>query len=213
MTKTTTDRRFDSRAPPPRWRRELGVLDEWTDFDEPQNDAAGFPTYVGELRLTKSRAISADATLDEARSLLVELGASALPVVDALGFPVGVLSALDVLRELSEFECIETELGEARFAPLDPFAPVPDEESEAVECADGFHLVRAHAQPVTAIMSPVDCSVRESDRVQLAAEIMAVERVSPIPVVDAAGRLVGMLSWVDLAELIANNPLGWRPRR
>lgn len=53
---------------------------------------------VAELMQTTLKTISADATIADAVSALVEAHVSALPVLDRFGRAVGVLSTRDILR-------------------------------------------------------------------------------------------------------------------
>jgi CBS domain-containing protein len=56
---------------------------------------------AGELAVTSPLALSEDAGLERAASLMVEHDATHVVVVDAAGTPAGVVSTLDVLRILA----------------------------------------------------------------------------------------------------------------
>lgn len=62
---------------------------------------AGAELTAGELAVTSPLALSEDAGLDRAASLMVEHDATHVVVVDATGTPAGVVSTLDVLRILA----------------------------------------------------------------------------------------------------------------
>lgn len=106
--------------------------------------------------------------------LMVTEGISGLPVVDAAGRPVGVVSQTDVLRNLGE---------------------------------------RAEVEVVTAetLLTPVAFTLPEDAPVSRAAALMAYEGIHRIPVVDADGAVVGILSALDIARWVAEEA-GWLRR-
>jgi CBS domain-containing protein len=106
--------------------------------------------------------------IDAVATLLIERGYSGVPVVDASGVPVGVVSKTDLVRASREIE--------------------PHERDE--RC-------------VGDIMMPVAFSLAEDATLGMVASMMACEGVHRVPVVDAAGRIVGIVTTLDLVRWIA----------
>ena len=110
-------------------------------------------------------------------------GVSAFPVVDAAGRVVGVVSGADLLVK---------EIGPESFAG--PGGSLR---------ASGRRGERAKAAAVTAaeLMSKPAVTIAPDASVTEAAKLMYTRRVKRLPVVDDVGRLVGMVSRVDLLSV------------
>jgi len=67
------------------------------------------------------------------------------------------------------------------------------------------------AWPVSAAMSAEFASVRQTDRLDLADQIMQLGRVRHMPVLDADGRVVGIVSHRDLLEASLSRLLALEP--
>jgi acetoin utilization protein AcuB len=129
--------------------------------------------------------IAADASALEALERMQDRGIRHLPVVDRAKRVVGVLS-IDDLRAALPFEVsLRTR-------------PTGDDAERAREWCVGD--VMTHA-PVT---------LREGDSLAEAAERMAAGRFGCLPIVDAKGRLAGILSETDLLHALAS--LLWTDR-
>jgi CBS domain-containing protein len=96
-------------------------------------------------------------TVEAATATLVETGVSGLPVLDAEGRLVGVVSQTDLLR---------------------PPASASVEE----------------------VMMPVTFTLRETDSLARAAALMAAEQIHRIPIVDADGRVLGIVTTLDVVR-------------
>lgn len=119
--------------------------------------------------------ISINATVRQAVSLLQTLNVRHLPVVDEEGALVGMLSDRDV-RALSLPEFVGTEyIGKIQTA--------------------------MHA-PVSSVMSGDVISVDvEADAAEIV-DLMLDQGIGAVPVVDADGTLVGIISYVDILRVL-----------
>ncbi len=126
-------------------------------------------TSVGEVMSPKVVAVAADVGADAARRALLERSAGVVPVVDAGGVPIGVVSMRSLLAR----------------RPL---------RRRPLRAAD--------------VMTPVCSPLFEGAPVAEAARRMALEQVDGLPVVDAAGALVGVLTAADVATW---NAIGAQP--
>jgi CBS domain-containing protein len=121
--------------------------------------------------------VSADTGIKAAASLLAEHGVSALPVVDATGALVGIVSEADLIS-------IETR---------------PDPRTQATPLAP---TAGSSPRTVSEVMTREVLTVSTGSEVSQAARIMLDAGVKRVPVVEG-GRVVGVLSRRDLVEVIA----------
>ncbi|MFI1731168.1 CBS domain-containing protein [Streptomyces acidicola] len=122
-----------------------------------------------------------DMPFKEIVKLLTDYDVTAVPVVDELGRPMGVVSEGDLLRKSSD--------------QADPSGRTPVPHLEAWE--------RAKAQGTTAeelMSAPVVCARPEWTVVE-AARLMETQNVKRLPVVDEADRLQGIVSRRDLLRI------------
>ena len=121
--------------------------------------------------------VSADTGIKAAASLLAEHGVSALPVVDATGALVGIVSEADLIS-------IETR---------------PDPRTQATPLAP---TAGSSPRTVSEVMTREVLTVSTGSEVSQAARIMLDAGVKRVPVVEGR-RVVGILSRRDLIEVIA----------
>ncbi|MEU0647689.1 CBS domain-containing protein [Streptomyces umbrinus] len=133
---------------------------------------------VAELMTRSVVRAQRDMPFKEIVKLLADNDVTAVPVVDELDRPVGVVSEADLLRKSS--------------ARADPSGLTPVPHMEAWE--------RAKAEGATAeeLMSAPAVCARPEWTVVEAARLMAVQNVKRLPVVDEADRLQGIVSRGDL---------------
>ncbi|MBA2806880.1 CBS domain-containing protein [Streptomyces sp. KM273126] len=122
-----------------------------------------------------------DMPFKEIVKLLTDYDVTAVPVVDELGRPMGVVSEGDLLRKSSD--------------QADPSGRTPVPHLEAWE--------RAKAQGTTAeeLMSAPAVCARPEWTVVEAARLMETQNVKRLPVVDEADRLQGIVSRRDLLRV------------
>ncbi|WP_406264124.1 CBS domain-containing protein [Streptomyces sp. NBC_00191] len=136
---------------------------------------------VGELMTRKVVRVRRDVPFKEIVRLLAENDVTAVPVVDELDRPMGVVSEADLLRKSS--------------GQSDPSGRVP------MPHLDAWERAKAEGACAEELMSaPAVCARPEWTAVE-AARLMAVQNVKRLPVVDAADRLQGILSRSDLLRI------------
>lgn len=122
-----------------------------------------------------------DVPFKEIVRLLAENDVTAVPVVDELDRPMGVVSEADLLRKSS--------------GQSDPSGRVPMPHLEAWERA------KAEGACAEELMSAPAVCARPEWTVVEAARLMAVQNVKRLPVVDEADRLQGILGRSDLLRI------------
>ena len=131
--------------------------------------------------------IDVDAPIAQAARLMTEHRISGLPVLDAAGRLVGIVSEGDFLRR--------TETGtEVRRPRWVQFLLSPG------RLADEF--VRTHARRVGEVMTPDVATVTESTPADEIVRLMERRRVKRVPVL-RDGRMVGIVSRADLVRALA----------
>jgi CBS domain-containing protein len=132
---------------------------------------------VSEIMSRPAITVSAETGIKAAAILLAEHGVSALPVVDANGGLVGIVSEADLLT-------IETR---------------PDPRTQATPLAP---TAGSSPQTVAEVMTRDVLTVSTGSEVSQAARIMLDERIKRLPVVQGR-RVVGILSRRDLVMVMA----------
>ncbi|MFO1057730.1 MAG: CBS domain-containing protein [Dongiaceae bacterium] len=128
-----------------------------------------------------------DSTIAEAIRLMLDKGISGLPVVDAAGALVGIVTEGDFLRR--------AELGTERRRPrwLELLA------SPGRIAAD---YVQSHGRRVAEVMTPDVAAVAEDTPLPELVRLMEHHRVKRLPVL-RDGRLVGLVARADLLRALA----------
>lgn len=142
---------------------------------------------VRECMKRKVISISADATIAEAAALYVKSHVGLLPILDDSGRPIGMIQLSDLLNlELPDFIRLVSDVDFVHdFGAVETTRPTRE----------------ALSQPVTAIMQPV-VMVEEESGLLRAYALMLQRGLSDLPVVNAKGKLVGIVSRVDLGTAI-----------
>jgi len=146
---------------------------------------------VTDIMTTDVVSFSGDETVEVAMRRLVDRGVDAGPVVDADGRVVGVLSTGDLVVEEARlhFPTIVNFLGVNVTLPFDKKSL-----DESVSKALGA--------TVAEVMTPEPRCALVGTTVQDAATLMHDHNVSRLPVVDGAGRLVGIVARGDIVRAI-----------
>lgn len=140
---------------------------------------------VRDAMTTELVTTSPEATLKDAARLLAEHHVSGLPVVDADGVVVGVVSEADIVAK----EVDETPRGSALKRFLEG-PPVDD---------------RFYARTVGEAMSSPALTVTTDRSLAYAASTMLAEGINRLPVVDPQGRLKGLVTRSDLVRAFARD--------
>jgi CBS domain-containing protein len=114
-------------------------------------------TTIGEVMARDVVCVTTELGLEALRALFLDRRISGVPVVDANGFPIGVVSKTDLLRQ-------------------PPRATVRE------------------------VMTLVAFTLEETQPLADAIKLMAIEQVHRVAVVDQSGRVIGMLSSLDVVR-------------
>lgn len=171
-----------------RLRTKRRNLREWLCADDPElRHLAHYALQcVEEIMTTNPVTLSADQTLNAAMETLQEYRLRHLPVVDEMGTLIGILTDRDILRNLPwstrHTKKVSDKFREDLFDMEDLHLPNP------VRVRDSMT-----AKPIT-IQS--DCTVME------AARILLRKKIGAIPVIGDSGRLLGIITTVDLLRAV-----------
>ena len=152
------------------------------------------PDRVSVASIMSSETICVDQnlSLEALIQVFLQRGISGAPVVDETGRPLGMVSKTDLLRD-------EHENAGLYQSEAETCAP----DVGALEPGHGLHLEAVREGKVRDIMTPISFSLTENATVARAAALMAYERIHRVPVVSQAGRVVGVVSALDIARWIA----------
>jgi CBS-domain-containing membrane protein len=140
-------------------------------------------TSVRDVMSTPIVAVRRGATFKEMAAKLRDYRVSAFPVIDEDGKVIGVVSGADLL---------------AKETLADGNAGIPGRLGSSVH-----HKQLEKAEGLTAadLMTHPAVTVKPEDTIQHAARLMYSLQVKRLPVVDAGGRLVGIVSRTDLLSV------------
>jgi CBS domain-containing protein len=125
-----------------------------------------------------------DLPVESLASLLLERNISAVPVVDAKGRAIGVVSKTDLVRWYHD---------DAGFA-----------ESEPARVTEPGLSPRAVRTTIVAdVMMPLAFTLAEDAPIVYAAALMAMEGIHHLPIVAGSGEVVGIVSALDLVRWMA----------
>ena len=134
-----------------------------------------------------------DLGIDALMSLFVGFDLRSVPVVDEAGRPIGVVSRSDLVNHWYESE---------NAAP--PMRAQGPNGSPGEFLGSGFHAVPA-AQTVADVMMCIAFTLCEDASLSHAAALMAYEGVPRIPVVSFEGKVVGIVSSMDVVRWLAQH--------
>lgn len=144
---------------------------------------------VREVMTTSVTTFGLDDSVEHALRTLIDSGVDACPVVDADGIVVGMLSSADLVVKEAELH-------------LPRFIAVLGATFEVGKRSFDDELEKALGSKVAQLMSDHVITCGPDDTIQLAATRMHDDHVSRLPVVDAAGQLVGIVSRHDILRAI-----------
>lgn len=132
--------------------------------------------------------IGPDATVAEAARTMLENHISGLPVVDADGKVVGIISEGDLLRRVE----LGTERHRSWWLGLVSGGTLPAED-----------FIKSHARKVADVMTAHVTTVDESASPEEVVRVMETRRIKRVPVV-RRGALVGIISRANLLRALAS---------
>lgn len=145
-----------------------------------------FDLPVGDVMRRDIVTAEADLPIRQAVERLVGREFRSLPVVDVDGRPVGILANTDLVER------------GGLTARLELLAAMPDDERRHV--LDGLP-----DRPVRDVMHAGPRTIAATETVGRAARLMSEGHVKRLPVIDADGRLIGMISRADILHAVAES--------
>jgi len=193
--------------------RATSVVCKWPapDLDPPDDpslddDSRGMPdprTPISRMMTKDVICVRSDLGIYELYTLFLSRDISGVPVVDEAGAPVGIVSKTDLIRAHREEEGLEEVNNGSCRAPT----------SEQIDMDAGYHVVEPKRGTAGEIMTPVVLMLHESSNVGQAAALMAFDGVHRIPIVEDSGRVVGILSSMDILRWFGRKSGYIIPRR
>jgi CBS domain-containing protein len=162
---------------------------------------------VFEVMTREVATVYPEMTLAGAIEALVSQDIGHLPVVDAKGVLVGMLSKSDVVRQLHLTG--ETRSVDNARTPMKARA----KKGLAWNPGPGFHVDDEPSTTVAEVMAPRVVRVRDITPIAEACRMMVGNRIHGLPVVDAQGKLVGFLSTLDVCDWVAQRDSAAAPAR
>lgn len=159
---------------------EVGVA----SYGRRQLEQLRFDLQVRDVMTRPVHSVRADAPVSEAVAGLVGREYRALPVVDERGVLVGVVSNSDLVERAG------------LAARLELLAEMDAERRSAI-------LAALPARTVRDVMTTELVTVSPTEKVASVPRLMSERRVKRVPVVDADGRLLGILSRADVLRAVA----------
>lgn len=159
--------------------------------EPPHEEIGGPPDPATPLAAIMTRdvvCVRADVDVAEVREIMVDRGFGGMPVVDEDGKPIGIISRADVLRA-------ERDRGDTDEAQRVTAKP---KDHDDLGLGQGFHAYEPAKMTVGDVMSPLVLALHESSNVGQASSLMAYEGIHRIPVIADDGRVVGLLSSLDV---------------
>ena len=139
-----------------------------------------------DLMTTNPVVISPETPVAAVAELLAARGISAVPVVDAEGVPLGIVTEGDLIRRLAEHEP----------GPLTWFLDLFASSTPLIE-----RFAKAHGKTASDVMSKNLITVSETETAERIAELMEKNHIRRVLVLKG-GRLVGIVSRADLLRAI-----------
>lgn len=146
---------------------------------------------VGDLMTTPVRCVTKDISAEKLLRILLEDGISAVPVINAEGRPIGIVSKTDLLRE------------QLRGGLPDELVSSTAADGGAVDVDSASRPDPMKAMTVAELMTPFAFSLPIDAPASLACALMSYEAVHRIAVTEKDGMVIGILSSLDVMRWIA----------
>lgn len=150
---------------------------------------------VQDIMSRELHSVRPDTPLAEAVALLLDKVYRTLPVVDETGKIVGILTDGDLLQR----------------AKL--LATSAQRELSQAEIRRELDRIRQSGQTVGQVMTVAPVTVTPETTVTQAVRLMVERDVKRLPVVDAAGKLIGIVSRINVLRALAEPPVAETPRQ
>lgn len=140
-------------------------------------------------------AVSADDTLHDAIELMTENRVTSLPVLNGQGKCIGVLSAADLIELSRELQDELRDYGREKNIS----------HEWVLDKLDEHDMTR---RTVSEVMTREVATISHEKRLTDAASAMLRHRVHHLPVVDGDGKMLGIISTMDLLSVLAESAGG-----
>ena len=150
---------------------------------------------VHDVMSREVRAVQVGTPLAEAVELLLDKVYRALPVIDGVGRVVGILTEGDLLSKAKLLA-----------------ASVQQKLTEA-ELAGELQRLHQTGQTVGQVMTSNPVTVTSETTIAQAVNLMIEHDIKRLPVVEAQGKLVGMVSRINILHALAQPPVAEMPRQ
>lgn len=135
-------------------------------------------TPVAQIMTREVRCARQDVAADRLIELMLRNRLGCMPIVNSFGRPVGMVTKLDIIEQM-----------------LPP-------NQDATDSPTPTALMPRTARE---LMMPIAITLGEQASIAQAAAMMASEEVHHLPIVDAAGQLIGIVSTMDVVGWLATN--------
>jgi CBS domain-containing protein len=129
--------------------------------------------------------------LDALAALFLERGISGAPVVNDDGWPIGIVSKTDLLRQ--------------RYSEPGDDSPRQKVEGDELDTGPDVGVEPKRRAVVADVMMPVTFALPQNETVARAAALMAFEGVHRVAVLGANGKVTGILSSLDVLRWLAQH--------
>lgn len=141
--------------------------------------------------MTKSlKTVEENTTVSEIIRLLLTSDFNAVPVVDPIGHPIGIVTQEDLIKKAGM---------PVRLGLLGQF------EQDRIE----EYLIAVSQKTASDIMSAPVVTIPQDIRLSEAVDVMLQQHLKRLPVIDTAGAIVGMLARADIFHAITRETPDW----
>jgi CBS domain-containing protein len=148
-----------------------------------------------EIMTKPALGVHSSDTVKSVLELLAEKRISGVPVVDENNKIIGIISDTDILRYAHQISVVPLS---NLSGWISPYADI----SDLASVRKGFELL--HRTTVEQIMTKKVYSADQDAPANKVAELMNRRKINRVPVVDADGKLVGIITRSDMVQCMAN---------
>jgi CBS domain-containing protein len=152
--------------------------------------ASARETPVSDIMIRRVVTVPLHLPMEELEGLLLRLGISGAPVVDAEGQLLGVVSKTDLVWEHHAQAGATEQNGAAASSPASP---------------DGEEGNAPRRRTVEDLMSATTVALQQTASIAHAAALMAHEGIHRLPIISATGRVVGQVSSLDVLRWLGHS--------
>ncbi len=152
------------------------------------------PALARDIMTTPVVSVTEEQTIKEVVDLLAKNHLSGLPVVDDANNVVGIISDTDIVRYSHQVNVVPfTDLS----GWISPYADI----SDLASLRKGIDQLAT--TKVSRVMTKKVFTAREDTPTTEIAKLMTRRKINRVPIVDAAGKLIGIVTRADLVQNMA----------